>query len=744
MLDNLDCRGKRPAVTGWAAALVLMATLATMATAAGPVYWDWPASYSFAELDLAGAAIDSDGYLVPGMAVRDLGPLGPEVIWKAVADASGGYYLATGHGGEVHHLTANGKSSLLASLDDTEIFSLLVLPGGDVLAGGGGDGNLFRIDQTGHSELVGTVPGGYVWSMSLASQKNWVWLGTGSPAALYRYNTESGDLVEEQQLPAANAVSVLGRANGSVLIGTQGPGRIYRYRLGQQLELLSETAQDEATRFVSGPGGAVFVLAVETEPENGASSTSRSRGTPPSAPAALVMLLEQNQTEEIAPAALYRVGADDVVSLWWQGDQDLMAVVWSPRSGWVAGGGLADDDGHARLFGLTPPRGVHTVARWSGGDVLDILLPSKPEGDWLVCESHPGGVHALNERGGQDRVALSQPLDGGGPLHWGRLSWQGRGKSGHPQWSVRGGHSSQPDESWSDWTDSWSDSDHALDLPRFRFVQWRVVLPARSQWQITNVSVSGWQENMSPVITNFRLESLQGVRLGGMLNGADNITQKFSDGLQAEFSRDMEVDRWAGPDRGALGRAVRIFSWQGEDPNGDRLLYRLDYRRRGEDAWHPVDARRPGVYETRETLVGWNTTEVPDGVYDLRLTASDSPDNPARLARQTYQSLGPVRVDNVAPEIARFRLEKTARGFSLRCLVEDQGSVLGGARLLLPNGTYERLDPVDRICDSRREEFATDVIWPREGVAAGPKPWRIRVETRDVRGNRATAEGFVR
>ena len=42
-------------------------------------------------------------------------------------------------------------------------------------------------------------------------------------------------------------------------------------------------------------------------------------------------------------------------------------------------------------------------------------------------------------------------------------------------------------------------------------------------------------------------------------------------------------------------------------------------------------------------------------------------------------------------------------------LGQDAHTAVAGARVVLPDGSIERLDPTDRICDSLREDFAAEV-----------------------------------
>jgi hypothetical protein len=387
------------------------------------------------------------------------------------------------------------------------------------------------------------------------------------------------------------------------------------------------------------------------------------------------------------------------------------------------------------------------MARWAGGDVLDIMVPAKASEQLIICQAQPGSLVGLGDQGQNPPSALSAPLDGGAPVNWGRLTWRGEGPQGRLHWSVRGGNRSLPDETWTAWSKSWTDSDHALDLAPCRFLQWRVEFPAGQEpdrgWRVTEVAVSAWQDNLPPVVTVFQLEHLADMSFGGLMNGGENVTQRFRSGLLAEYSRNVTPNNRVGPTRGAFVRSLRVFTWQATDPNGDRITYRLDYRQVGTASWRPISTLRPGQQETGETLATWDSAEVADGQYELRLTASDGRDNPAHLSREAERHFGPVAVDNTAPTISDFKVRATATGFAVQCRAEDRSSVLAGAQVTLPDGSLERLDPVDRICDSRSEEFAAEIAWPRPGTPVGPKPWVVRVEVQDLGGNLGVQAGEV-
>jgi len=127
----------------------------------------------------------------------------------------------------------------------------------------------------------------------------------------------------------------------------------------------------------------------------------------------------------------------------------------------------------------------------------------------------------------------------------------------------------------------------------------------------------------------------------------------------------------------------------------------------------------------------------------LRLVASDQPDNPGGTAAESERTLGPVTVDNLPPRLEGVEAQAVDGGLTLRLRATDASGPLAGARLILPDGKAERLEPRDGICDSANESFESIVPWPRASRPGGVRPWRLRVEVRDLAGNVAGAEVVV-
>ncbi len=716
------------------AALVLgaAAAAAVPALAAGPVYWSWPDDLRLEGLRMDGVAVDVHGRLMPGLASEETVDLDADVVWELAA-GDGALLAATGSGGRLWRLRPGKEAEILATLPEPELFAVLPAADGRVFVGGGPDGLLFRVSADGEAETWADLPLSYVWDVAMGPHGR-LFLAAGSPAAVYRVD-ERLAVEKLADLPAANALCLAVDGQGRLLVGTQGPGLIYRLDPDSpgSLQALAETAQDEVRRLVPGPDGAWYALALA---DPGKSGPEQSVPGPPAPGNGQGRGAEDHRQA----AAIHRIDPDGLVTLLWSGDRRPAAIVHDARLGWLAAAEAAGEGGGAALLALDPPRGARELATWEAGQATALLgRDGGRDGGVVVGLSHPARVLRLGDGPAVAGTATSEPVDAGMPVRWGRLRWEGEAPRGAElRWSARGGPRSQPDETWTGWSGEWTETDHALDLPPLRFLQWRVVFAGEvTGARVAGVTVSAREPNRAPRIESFTVLPEGRLERGGLMSPQENVTESLPGGLRVEYSLASRPDRRVGAIEAAQVRPVRTFRWEASDPNGDRLVYRLEYQRPGESSWRPI-----GDW-TDEQAASWNTAVVPDGAYVVRLLASDDPDNALGDALRDERLLPALTVDHGAPRIEDFSLAPAEDGFRLRFRASDATSPIGGAVVELPDGRQEPLDPVDGIADSLVERYDRQVRYPAPDRPAAPPPWRIRVVVSDRPGNAAVAEGEV-
>jgi hypothetical protein len=709
---------------------LLLAT-ASLASAAGPVFWDCPADVPFGDGSFDGAGLTADGALAPGLRPATVLADSSLVVWDVGVGADGRVWAGSGHDGRLWRL--DGESArVVAQLPAEEVFAVAPTAGG-VIAGCGPGGQVFRVQDDGVVESLATVPGGYVWDVEVAADGR-VFLATGSPGVVYAVERD-GTLIALAELPCSNLLDLAITDDGSLLVAGQGPGRVFHVQPGaRRWTLLLALEQDEVRQVVRGPDG-WYALGYQAEDERGGGKNGRNGGRE-AIPGPFDFMVTADAEVERVRSALYRLDGPSPLRVW-QSEHVVAAVAWSDDHGWLAAG-AREDGGPARLDALVWPNARRPLATWEGGDVVALTVAPRADAPDAVfaAQAHPGRLTRLVPAAGDQAVFVSAALDGRHALRWGRLGWVGAAGGEQPRFAVRVGMSPTPDPSWSDWIELGRGRDLDLaDVPRSRCLQWRATLPVGSR--VDRVSVSGYEPNLAPVVASFGLEPAGELRLGSMMPGQENVTQHFESGLKVEYNLLSRSRQRAPRERAASLRPLRTLSWHATDPNEDLLRHRLFVRQLGDEVWRLLSE------PTREQVYTWDTATVPDGWYELRLVTDDGPGNPGIRRLSAQKTLGPLPVDNTPPELDGWELSHRHDGFALALSARDRFDVLAGAEIVLPDGSRERLDPVDGICDSDRERFAVEVPYPGPWDAAPPRPWTVRVRVWDLQGNLATVSGVL-
>jgi hypothetical protein len=139
---------------------------------------------------------------------------------------------------------------------------------------------------------------------------------------------------------------------------------------------------------------------------------------------------------------------------------------------------------------------------------------------------------------------------------------------------------------------------------------------------------------------------------------------------------------------------------------------------------------------TRETSIAWDTRRLADGVYRLKILATDQASNPG--APRTAETVSdPIRVVNRAPWVYLFKqsLQVSAeRKVTLDGLAQN-GAPLRGAQYRIDSGEWTALEPADGIWDGSFE------LWSVTTAPLRPGTRTIEVKVVDAAGN-ATARSL--
>ena len=154
--------------------------------------------------------------------------------------------------------------------------------------------------------------------------------------------------------------------------------------------------------------------------------------------------------------------------------------------------------------------------------------------------------------------------------------------------------------------------------------------------------------------------------------------------------------------------SLRMVRWKAGDANGDKLNYNLYLRGADQQEWKLVEENA-----SRTSLI-WDTETMPEGMTQMKLVASDHPDNSAPEALTDERVSEPFLLDNTPPSISvKLAGESPPQ---LKIEIEDRISSIQRVQYTVDYGDrVHRVDSVDGVFDDLREEG--EIVL--EGLAPG-------------------------
>jgi hypothetical protein len=259
---------------------------------------------------------------------------------------------------------------------------------------------------------------------------------------------------------------------------------------------------------------------------------------------------------------------------------------------------------------------------------------------------------------------------------------------------FRSGNTNTPDDTWSEWREVSGASGEA-GAPPARYLQWRLRMEGASpQTGVDAVTVAYVNRNVSPVIDSVTVLEPAVVVVNSAYPTSPQVLEATNPDEYGIFtSLDTPRERAGDQGKRLYRRGYRTISWKARDENGDTLRYSISFRRKGAGEWLRL---RDNIDDAQ---LNFDTSQLPDGLYELRVTATDAqdnPDNPLTFTKEGTEFL----IDNTAPRIT---VQKEGNGSIVR--IHDDLSPVGRVEYSVNATKWERLLPQDGISDSQDETY---------------------------------------
>ncbi len=591
-----------------------------------------------------------------------------EYVWSLCPVREGGVFVGTGGGGRIYRLSG-GELSLFFDSPESDILCLLEENDGWLWAGCSPDGLVYRISPDGTSVEEFRTDQGSIWSM--ARFEGGVVAGTGPEGKLFL--CEPGEEARElASISAANVMSLVVLPDGDILAGGESPGLVQRIdKKGHVFTIARLDYQEVRSLHIVGDDSLALIALTPT-------------------------------SSILGPQASVLTGTlwGPLEGFWASPDSLLLDMVTWEGCLTVVGGWPG------RVYCLEDRRSFRRAVATGRAQILCATVGE--ENRLYLGAGSPACVYWVDKKASEEATWRSLPLDARTTATWGRVEVMTAGNS-KPQIWARSGNLGEPDDGWSSWTKAdRSNGGWNLKIPAARFAQVKLVLSPGSTRQSPDVDwlqISYLPANQAPKVTKFELLA-KGKKPRGVYRP---ITSISSSTLKLSTKKNQKAESIK--PESSTGNDDRYLSWEARDPDGDELLYSIEFKQYPGSSWIVLDKD----LETR--YVRLSRGRLADGWYTFRLIASDLPVNPPERARESTRDLGPVLVDESPPLVAKLSWSMSQGIRFAEVVVEDKGSGVVQAAISVDGAPWHIVDPEDKVADSKRERFRLPVGHARASVS---------------------------
>ena len=557
------------------------------------------------------------------------------------------------------------KCKVIFEPDDAKyIFAIAIDDGGNIYLGTGPQGKVYQLDPLGKkSQLVYDSRDKNILALAIG-QDGFVYAGSDSRGLVYKINprTKTATVLYDSEQPEITALlftesgDLHAAATSAKIVQAQTKFAAQSPLAGRP-EAKSEKAKSAAE------GGLKLKIA---NTKKGTGGKPPKRPTPPRKPP------KPGQASYI-----YKITKDGFVTDIFSEAAVFFCLAEQARSLLVGTGNSA------QLFTVDPASEQEAII-YEDEQASQITAVSVWRDVVYLGTANPAKLIKLGSGFASEGTYTSDLIDAGQPAKWGKLQIEADIPQGcKVQVASRSGNVKDVnDPTFSDWTKLVEVTQPVqLLCPLGRFCQYKLVLQSKDGLQsplIREIAVASTVPNLAPKVQSV------------------SVSRSAAAGKKGTFK----------------------ISYKAKDDNGDKLIYKIDFRKIGRTNWIELkDELEADSFE-------WDGRTVEDGRYEVRVTTSDERSNTTTTKLTGSRISEPVVVDNTAPVIKMHSIDKDAKTITLKLHISDEFSAIGQLHYTVDsNAEWIGTMPNDLVYDTTDEEF-TIVI---EKLEAGEHIIAVRI-----------------
>ncbi|UCC96413.1 MAG: hypothetical protein JSW66_11265 [Phycisphaerales bacterium] len=575
---------------------------------------------------------------------------------------------------------------LFEPTDANYIFAIAIDDGGSIFLGTGPEGKIYRLDSLGRkSELVYDSRDKNILSLAVG-RDGWIFAGSDSRGLVYKINPRTKQTMVLYDSDQPEVTALLSSGNSS-----SGPGL---YAAATSAKMVQAQAQFAASTLAQPSPGRPETETEKDESPSGAQSGLKleipNTETPKPAKPTQAPAPARKPPKPTQASHIYRITEEGFVTdifsetavFFCLAEQDDKLLVGTGNS--------------AELYSVDPASEQEAVV-YEDEQASQITAIAVSGDDVYIGTANPAKLIKLGSGFASEGTYISDLIDAGQPANWGKLQLEAEIPQGcKVLLCARSGNVKDVnDPTFSDWSDPVEITEPVqLSCPLGRFCQYKLVLQSPAGVEsplIREIAVASTVPNLAP-----RVASVAVARIAGT-------------GKQGAFK---------------IGYAAK-------DDNGDKLVYRIDFRRLGRTSWIELKD------ELEASSFEWNGKTVEDGRYEIRITASDERSNTTSTKLTGSRVSEPVVVDNAGPIVRDMKMtsarkdDRQLRVFEIE--VSDELSAIAKLEYTIDShADWTGTVPEDLVYDTTQENFIIRID-VKDDLPTGDHVLTVRVS--DAVGN---------
>ncbi len=601
--------------------------------------------------ELENVSTTSDGDVLLSPLVEKFVDLDELYVWTLAVDNNGNLYAGTGNDGKIYKISSSGEISLLYDSPELEVQSLTLDGRGNVYAGTSPRGIIYKISDDGEVTTFCDLPDCHIWCLLFDSKGN-LYAGTGNEGRIYRITPDGKEscFYDSSQ---SHILCLRRDEDNNLYAGSEPDGIVYKLTPEGSVSVLYDAVETEIHALALDRDGNLYAGTA-----GGSIPIEENSAQPPGkVPAEKIV--------RAVPNSVYRISSSGYISRLFTSKYLILSIIPDMSGNIYVGTG-----NEGMMYKVSQDKKVNTVLNSSELQILSMVWQKDK---LYFATGNMGCIYSLADSYSQEGFFTSIVHDAYFISQWGNISWnETLPKGTEILFQSRSGNTEKPDDTWSEWSKDYSDfSGEKIKSPKGRFIQCRAHLKSRFS-------------SVSPVLHDVTVRYLAA-------NQPPEIGSVGIEGYNIKVEKADEKDS-----RKELNKGEKMATWEAADPNGDTLTYSIYYRGQEEKNWKQLKE------DIEENSYRWDSVAFPDGYYLLKIVATDKMDNPAEKAMMSEKISEPFLIDNTPPEVKELEIteETTIKGVAY-----DDTSRILQIEYSLDGEDWIDIFPGDDIFDSKNEVF---------------------------------------